>query len=61
MNNYEQGDQRANFESAEGAREIRLDFDRWAAFLEALDAPARDLPRLRALLNESPPWDRDSA
>ncbi len=29
-----------------------LDAERWAAFLEALDAPARDLPRIRRLFQE---------
>ncbi len=29
-----------------------LDAEQWAAFLEALDAPARDLPRLERLFRE---------
>jgi uncharacterized protein (DUF1778 family) len=29
-----------------------LDADRWKAFLQALDAPPRELPRLRRLLRE---------
>lgn len=29
-----------------------LDADRWKAFLEALDAPPRDLPRLERLFRE---------
>ena len=29
-----------------------LDSERWEAFLEALDAPPRDLPRLERLLRE---------
>jgi len=29
-----------------------LDADRWKAFLEALDAPPRDLPRLSRLLHD---------
>ena len=29
-----------------------LDADRWKAFIEALDAPPRDLPRLGRLLRE---------
>jgi uncharacterized protein (DUF1778 family) len=29
-----------------------LDADRWTAFLEALDAPSRPLPRLKALLEK---------
>lgn len=33
-------------------RSFHLDADRWASFSAALDAPARDLPRLKRLLNE---------
>ncbi len=33
-------------------RSFRLDADRWKAFLEALDAPPRDLTRLKHLLTE---------
>lgn len=29
-----------------------LDAERWQAFMEALDAPVRDMPRMRKLLNE---------
>lgn len=29
-----------------------LDADRWRAFTAALDAPVRDMPRMRKLLNE---------
>jgi uncharacterized protein (DUF1778 family) len=33
-----------------------LDAERWAAFQEALDAPPRDMPRLRRLLAEPGPF-----
>ncbi|GIL02951.1 MAG: hypothetical protein BroJett030_28500 [Alphaproteobacteria bacterium] len=33
-------------------RVFQLDAARWAAFIAALDAPPRDLPRLRRLLSE---------
>lgn len=33
-------------------RSFQLDTERWAAFSAALDAPTRDLPRLKRLLNE---------
>lgn len=33
-------------------RSFLLDADQWQAFVTALDAPPRDLPRLRKLLNE---------
>ena len=33
-------------------REFFLNAEQWAAFQAALDAPPRDLPRLRALLSE---------
>ena len=35
-----------------------LDADRWKAFLEALDAPPRELPRLDRLLQEPSVFDR---
>ncbi len=35
-----------------------LDADRWGAFLEALDAPPRDLPRLGRLLQEPSVFER---
>ena len=34
-------------------RILDLDAEKWTAFHEALDAPARPLPRLQALLEES--------
>lgn len=33
-------------------RTFGLDAEQWKAFVKALDAPARPLPRLRRLLNE---------
>lgn len=36
-----------------------LDAERWAAFLEALDAPARNLPRIKRLLQEPSPFEGD--
>lgn len=33
-------------------RSFALDADQWTSFMTALDAPVRDLPRLRKLLNE---------
>jgi uncharacterized protein (DUF1778 family) len=33
-------------------RRFGLDAERWDAFMAALDAPPRDLPRLKRLLNE---------
>jgi len=41
----------ANAVLAERSR-LRLDADRWTAFMEALDAPPRRHPRLERLLNE---------
>ena len=36
---------------------FELDATRWTAFMAALDAPARDAPRLRRLLREPTPFD----
>lgn len=33
-------------------RSFHLDAERWKAFMAALDAPPRDLPRLERLLND---------
>ncbi|TPK91647.1 DUF1778 domain-containing protein [Mesorhizobium sp. B2-4-12] len=33
-------------------RSFHLDAEKWAAFMAALDAPTRDLPRLKRLLSE---------
>ena len=34
-----------------------LDAEQWAAFMAALDAPPRELPRLRRLFQEATPFD----
>ena len=36
---------------------FELDAEHWAAFMVALDAPPRDLPRLRQLFQEATPFD----
>ena len=33
-------------------RNFHLDADKWRAFVAALDAPVRDMPQMRKLLNE---------
>lgn len=33
-------------------RSFHLDAERWQAFVAALDAPVRDMPRMKKLLNE---------
>ncbi len=38
-------------------RSFLLDAEKWEAFVAALDAPPRDLPRLRRLLNEPSIFD----
>lgn len=38
-------------------RHFTLDAEQWAAFQAALDAPPRDLPRTRRLLNEPSVFD----
>ena len=42
-------------------RTFGLDAQRWKAFLEALNAPARPLPRLRRLLREPGFFDAGTA
>jgi uncharacterized protein (DUF1778 family) len=42
-------------------RVFGLDAERWAAFQAALEAPARPLPRLQALLDEPGFFDSDAA
>lgn len=37
-----------------------LDAERWEAFLAALEAPPRPMPRLRRLLSEPSVFERDS-
>lgn len=39
-------------------RRIGLDAESWAAFLEALDAPSRPMPRLAKLLNKPSLFER---
>ena len=48
-------------ETLAGRQRFALDADRWMAFMAALDAPPRDLPRLRRLLDEPGPFDSSSA
>ncbi len=38
-------------------RRFELNAEQWAAFMAALDAPPRDLPRLRRLFSEPGPFD----
>ena len=38
-------------------RRFDLDAPRWTAFMQALDAPPRELPRLRRLFDEATPFD----
>ena len=37
----------------------RLSETEWLRFNELLDAPARDLPKLRKLMERKAPWDED--
>ncbi len=41
-------------------RHIVLDTEQWRAFMAALDAPPRDMPRMRRLLNEPSVFDSPS-
>jgi len=38
-------------------RRFELDAEQWAAFMAALDAPPRELPRLRRLFSKPGPFD----
>jgi len=38
-------------------RRFQLNAAQWEAFMDALDAPTRDLPRLRQLFQEKAPFD----
>jgi uncharacterized protein (DUF1778 family) len=38
-----------------------LTADQWSAFMEALDAPPRDLPRMRRLLRDPSVFEADEA
>ena len=40
---------------------FRLSTEDWDAFVEALDAPTRDIPELRRLLSTPAPWEKQVA
>ncbi len=40
-------------------RRFELGPEQWTAFMAALDAPPRDVPRLRRLMQEASPFDRN--
>ncbi|AZO02151.1 DUF1778 domain-containing protein [Mesorhizobium sp. M2A.F.Ca.ET.037.01.1.1] len=40
------------FDNLADRRSFGLDAEKWAAFMATLEAPVRDLPRLKRLLNE---------
>jgi uncharacterized protein (DUF1778 family) len=40
---------------------FRLNAEKWAAFMKALNAPPREHPRLRRLLTEPSVFDRDDS
>lgn len=48
-------------ESLPDRQHFGLDAARWQAFVAALDAPARPLPRLQRLLAEPSVFERDTA
>jgi uncharacterized protein (DUF1778 family) len=47
----------AAFDTLADRRVFQLDEAQWAAFMEALDKPPEDNPRLRQLLQTKPPWE----
>ena len=47
----------AAFDTLADRRVFQLDEVQWAAFMNALDMPPRDNPRLRKLLRTRAPWD----
>ena len=47
----------AAFDTLADRRVFQLDEVQWAAFMNALDTPPRNNPRLRKLLAVKPPWD----
>jgi uncharacterized protein (DUF1778 family) len=47
----------AAYDTPADRRAFMPDDARWTAFLEALDAPPVDNPRLRALLARKPAWE----
>lgn len=44
-------------ETLSARQRFELDAARWTAFMAAMDAPPRDLPRLRRLFAEPSPFD----
>jgi len=46
----------AAFEAQADRRAFALDDERWTQFMNALNAPAPDNPRLARLLARRPPW-----
>jgi uncharacterized protein (DUF1778 family) len=47
----------AAFDTLADRRVFQLDERQWAAFMEALDTPPEDNPRLRKLLATKAPWE----
>ena len=47
----------AAFDTLADRRVFQLDETQWAAFMEALDTPPEDNPRLRKLLAMKAPWE----
>ena len=49
----------AAFDTLADRRVFQLRDEEWAAFMRALDAPPRDNPRLRDLLDRRAPWEHE--
>jgi uncharacterized protein (DUF1778 family) len=47
----------AAFDTLADRRVFQLDEAQWTAFMEALDTPPEDNPRLRKLLGTKAPWE----
>ena len=47
----------AAFDTLADRRVFQLDEAQWTAFMEALDTPPKDNPRLRRLLQTKAPWE----
>jgi uncharacterized protein (DUF1778 family) len=47
----------AAFDTLADRRVFQLDEAQWTAFMEALDTPLEDNPRLRRLLQTRAPWE----
>ena len=47
----------AAFDTLADRRVFQLDEAQWTAFMEALDTPPEDNPRLRRLLQTKAPWE----